>query len=271
MIQSRRPSNLSLCIEKKQQTTPPGVLLKYDLKEVLGRGSCGSVFRAVKRHEPGEVAVKVVDADKDERCRYEYELLQSVKHPGLATGLDFFQEGHSIAIVMSYHQGSRLTRAISRCGPFTENASRDFFRTLLLAVGYLHSASILHGDIKPDNIIIGGQPDLTLVDFSSARYFSSKVPCSCTQEYAAPEVLNGELISEKHDVWCSGLCLYFMLSGQLPWSPGIDAVEAPPLKIKHVSAYCCDALGASLAIDKHLRPEAATLLKCAWLSSAAHD
>ena len=271
MVQSRRPSNLSVCIEKKPQTTPQGALLKYDLKEVLGRGSSGSVFRAVKRHEPGEVAVKLVDADEDERFRYEYELLRSVKHPGLATGLDFFQEGHSIAIVMSYHQGSRLTRAVSRCGPFTENVSRDFFRTLLLAVEYLHSASILHGDIKPDNIIISGQSDLTLVDFSSARRSSSKTPCTCTQEYAAPEVLNGELMSEKHDVWCSGRCLYFMLRGQLPWTQGIDTVQALPLKIKDVSADCCDALGASLAIDKQLRPDAATLVKCAWLSKVAHD
>ena len=244
--------------------TPLNALLAYDLKEVLGRGSSGSVYRAVKRHGTGEVAVKLVDAD-EERCRYEYELLRSVKHPGLATGLDFFQEGSSMAIVMSYHQGSRLTRVISRSGAFTESVSRDFFHALLLAVEYLHSASILHGDIKAENIIISGQSDLTLVDFSSARHAASKMPCACTEEYAAPEVLNGEFISEKHDVWCSGLCLYFMLRGRLPCTQGIHS-EPLFLNVKDFSPDCCHALRASLAIEKDLRADATTLLQCGWLS-----
>lgn len=269
MVESRRPSTLSLCTERSRPRTPQGALLKYDLKEVLGRGSTGSVFRAVKRHEPGEVAVKLVDAEEEERRRYEYELLRSVKHPGLATGLDFFQEGHSIAIVMSYHQGCRLTRAISRFGAFTESVSRDLFRMLLLAVAYLHAASILHGDIKADNIIVSGQSDLTLVDFSSARHFSSEVPCASTEEYTAPEVLNGEAISDKQDVWSSGLCLYFMLRGRLPSTQGINLVEQVPLSFKDLSAACDDTLAACLAIDPSARPGAATLLQFSWLLNQA--
>ena len=266
MVQCRRPSNLSLCIERTCPKTPVSALQAYDLKEVLGRGSTGSVYRAVKRHGAEEVAVKLINAD-EEPCRYEYELLRSVKHPGLATGLDFFQEGGSTAIVMSYHQGSRLTRVISRSGVLAEHVSKDLFRTLLLAVEYLHSASILHGDIKADNIIISGQEGLTLVDFSSARHVSSKIPCSVTEAYAAPEVLNGELISQKHDVWCSGLCLYFMLRGKLPCKEGLEPVDALLLNMKDLSAGCREALGASLAIEKDLRADASTLLHCGWLQA----
>lgn len=122
------------------------------------------------------------------RCRSEFQFLSSLQHPCLVTGLAYLWQGNQFAIIMTFHPGQTLTRAISQ-GAFHEKQSRRLFAQLLSAIGYLHQRSIVHCDVKAENIILSFEgSNLTLVDFGAARSLEqSAAPEICSPKYAAPE------------------------------------------------------------------------------------
>ena len=203
------------------------------------------------------MAIKLLD---DSHAMHEYEILRSLKHPNLASALAYFREKGNFAIVMSYHEGRTLTQAVLKQGLLSEDLARDYFRGLLRAVDYLHQHRIMHSDVKTDNIIC--EPGLTLVDFGSACWLDMEPrPSSYTHDFTAPEVLDGEPPSEKHDVWGCGVCLYFMLRGQLP----------KKMSFKGFSADCATVLKDALHLDKTLRCAPMILLQRPWLHDASLD
>ena len=203
------------------------------------------------------MAIKLLD---DSHALHEYEILRSLKHPNLASAFAYFREKGNSCIVMSYHKGCTLTQAVLKKGSFSEELAKEHFRGLLRAVDYLHQHRIMHSDVKTDNIMC--QPGLTLVDFGSACWLDMEPrPSSYTYDFTAPEVLDGEPPSEKHDVWGCGVCLYFMLRGQL----------AKKISFKGLSVDCSTVLADALHLDKTLRCAPMILLQRPWLHDASLD
>jgi len=257
----------------------------YNLKELLGRGACGRVFRAVRRKDCKEVAIKISSGTGTETGtgNQEFTIMKDLAHPNLVRAFDFFEQGAFSAMVLSYHPGSNLTRTM-KLGPMSSDKAKHLSRQLLRAVDYLHWRRVVHSDVKSDNILVSDDlGSLHLTDFGASRSLQKKhLPLAiATIEFSAPEVLAGETPSEKHDIWGAGICMYLMLSGKLPrsvvssggYENFCQEVQSQPVLFRGApwdsESAGKAALQQCLALDKGHRPAAMVVLHTRWLSQEA--
>ena len=208
----------------------------YTLGTELGSGAFGKVVlgKHILTNEP--VAIKILDKmilshtpDDYQSVRQEINILKSVKHKHIVQLYDVLQTSRHIFIIMEYCEGKDLLDYILTKSKLSEEESLKYFHQLINALFYLHSQNIAHRDIKIDNMLLDRNRDLKLVDFGlSTKYPDDNLldqPCG-TVVYAAPEVLQGrEYHGMLADVWSSGIVLYGMLSGYLPFGEQDDEIN----------------------------------------------
>ena len=208
----------------------------YTLGTELGSGAFGKVVlgKHILTNEP--VAIKILDKmilshtpDDYQSVRQEINILKSVKHKHIVQLYDVLQTPRHIFIIMEYCEGKDLLDYILTKSKLSEEESLKYFHQLINALFYLHSQNIAHRDIKIDNMLLDRNRDLKLVDFGlSTKYPDDNLldqPCG-TVVYAAPEVLQGrEYHGMLADVWSSGIVLYGMLSGYLPFGEQNDEIN----------------------------------------------
>lgn len=260
---------------------------QYEMFESLGQGSASVVFRARRRIDDKEVALKstrTVDNELIDMARAEYAVLKDLDHPNIIRVYDFLVVSDRAVLVMEYFDCVSLEKTV-RMAPgrhLPESFACDLFRMLLQAIDYLHQRRVLHRDVKADNCLVNKDwTDIRLADFNVARRLAEggSLTMTGTQEYAAPEVLSGESPSETSDIWSAGLCLHLMLCGQLPrrrdqfpnLAEFLTAVlERPPVlegpKWQGISEPCKSTLRRCLEIRKSQRPAAMTILEDEWLT-----
>ena len=208
----------------------------YTLGAEVGSGAFGKVVLG-KHFLTGEtVAIKILDKmilsqtpEDYELVRQEISILKIVKHKYIVQLYEILQTPQHIFIVMEYCEGKDLMDYILHKTRLSEIESLKFFQQLINALFYLHSQNISHRDVKIDNMLLDRNKDLKLVDFGLSTKYSDDTlldqPCG-TVVYAAPEVLDG---NEYHgmlaDVWSSGIVLFGMTSGYLPFCDPDDEVN----------------------------------------------
>ena len=208
----------------------------YTLGAEVGSGAFGKVVLG-KHYLTGEtVAIKILDKmilsqtpEDYELVRQEISILKIVRHKYIVQLYEILQTPQHIFIVMEYCEGKDLMDYILTKTRLSEIESLKFFQQLINALFYLHSQNISHRDVKIDNMLLDRNKDLKLVDFGlSTKYTDDNLldqPCG-TVVYAAPEVLDG---NEYHgmlaDVWSSGIVLFGMTSGYLPFCDQDDEVN----------------------------------------------
>ena len=208
----------------------------YTLGAEVGSGAFGKVVLG-KHILTGEtVAIKILDKmilsqtpEDYELVRQEISILKIVKHKFIVQLYEILQTPQHIFIVMEYCEGKDLMDYILTKTRLSELESLKFFQQLINALFYLHSQNISHRDVKIDNMLLDRNKNLKLVDFGlSTKYTDDTLldqPCG-TVVYAAPEVLDG---NEYHgmlaDVWSSGIVLFGMASGFLPFCDQDDEVN----------------------------------------------
>jgi serine/threonine protein kinase len=206
------------------------------------------VRRSRRLSSGSSVALKVMICMDDElraKQQREYLLLKSLDHPHIIRATDFLVDGCHIITVLEMFEGLTITEALSNeqdcC--FPELLSCVYLTALLRALAYLHDLSIVHRDVKSDNVLVRKTPswDLKLIDFNSACCMNhtgkdeavinslstgdldtpslsgSLTPMPGTALWADPSVILG-LSSPGYssDVWAAGLCFHLMLVGYLP-------------------------------------------------------
>ena len=208
----------------------------YTLGAEIGSGAFGKVVLG-KHIITGEtVAIKILDKiilnqtpEDYELVKNEMSILKLVKHKYIIQLYEILQTPNHIFIVMEYCEGKDIMDYILSRNYLTESDSLKYFQQLINALFYLHSQNIAHRDIKIDNILLDRYKNLKLIDFGlSTKYLDDKLldqPCG-TIVYSAPEVLEGQPYHGMlADVWSSGIVLYGMLSGYLPFSDNDDNVN----------------------------------------------
>ena len=208
----------------------------YTLGVELGSGAFGKVVLG-KHIITGEtVAIKILDKiilnqtpEDYELVKKEMSILKLVKHKYIIQLYEILQTPNHIFIVMEYCDGKDIMDYILSKNFLSESDALKYFQQLINALFYLHSQNIAHRDIKIDNILLDRNKNLKLIDFGlSTKYSDNKLldqPCG-TIVYSAPEVLEGQPYHGMlADVWSSGIVLYGMLSGYLPFSDNDDNVN----------------------------------------------
>ncbi|HXX65743.1 MAG TPA: serine/threonine-protein kinase [Polyangiaceae bacterium] len=205
---------------------------QYELRELLARSGMASIFKAVDQRSGSTVALKVphMQYESDvaffERFRREEQIGQKLNHPNIVRVLA--PEAKSrMYLVMEFAEGRSL-RAITKDRkrlPVPE--ALDVARQIGGALVYMHELGIVHRDLKPDNVLLGPDGKIKLLDFGiamdeSARrltWFGLSAPMG-TPDYMAPEQIRGRRGDVRTDVYALGTMLYEMIAGELPYRAG---------------------------------------------------
>ncbi len=213
----------------------PGTRLgPYQIHTPSGAGGMGQVWRAHDTRLERDVALKVLPAgmlaDEPARRRFRQEglALSKLNHPNIAAVYDFdTQEGRDF-LVMEYIPGVTLSEKLgSRLLPEQELLALG----MQLADGLVaaHEQGIVHRDLKPHNLRITPEKRLKILDFGLATLARSAVAADSTASldhtesaagtlpYMAPEQLQGQVVDARSDIWGSGVVLYEMATGRLPF------------------------------------------------------
>jgi serine/threonine protein kinase len=202
---------------------------RYELVAEVARGAMGDVFEAFDRVEGRRAAVKVLRAEylADEsmrrRFRREGAVLKAIDHPAVVRLLEVgVQADGLVFLVTEYVEGHTLAERLSTA-PLEMNAADAMVEALCGGLGAAHQHGVLHGDLKPANVLwpeVGGP---RLVDFGASKILgldrlTATGEISGTPAYMAPEVLTGKAdVDQRIDVYGLGVVLYEALSGKRPF------------------------------------------------------
>ncbi|XP_048069862.2 PAS domain-containing serine/threonine-protein kinase isoform X2 [Ursus arctos] len=215
---------------------------KYSTLSPLGSGAFGFVWTAVDKEANKEVVVKFIKKEKVlEDCwiedpklgkvTLEIAILSRVDHANIIKVLGVFENQAFFQLVMEKHgSGLDLFAFIDRHPSLDEPLASYIFRQLVSAVGYLRSKSIIHRDIKDENIVIAEDFTIKLIDFGSAAYLEKgrlfHTFCG-TIEYCAPEVLMGNPYKGPElEMWSLGVTLYTLIFEENPFCELEETMEA---------------------------------------------
>jgi len=191
---------------------------RYRVLEKLGQGGQGEVYLAEDKLTGQPVVVKTSGQNSGQDLKQEFIRLYRLNHPGLLKAYDFYrQDEHSLA-AFEYFPGVTLDRYVQQSQPGKKELW-DIWVKLAAIVAYLHGREYIHGDIKPENILIDREGRVKLIDLGLARKTGDELSngFSGTAEYSAPEVLNGGTgPTQSSDVYGLGLLLFLLMTGQIP-------------------------------------------------------
>ncbi len=196
---------------------------QYIITRELGSGAMGTVFLASDRVTGRLAAVKTIHLKSGTDLRKEFLLLSPLRHPYLCTMLDFGYSGpgkRAPYLVREFVPGNDL---LSHAEPFSHDMLEEIARQALQAISYLHGRNIIHGDIKPDNILLTPAGHIKLIDFhlafcletgtdDPAGHFGGTLP------YLHPDRLSGRRNTplQSDDLFALGVTLFQLAAGTLP-------------------------------------------------------
>ncbi|MDQ3649250.1 MAG: serine/threonine protein kinase [Acidobacteriota bacterium] len=200
---------------------------EYQLVDFLGAGGMGEVYRAVHSKIGKVVAIKVLTLQTHgggwhERFINEARIQARLHHPGIATLYDYSEVAGQPCILMEYVGGETLEAHIKANGSLPLSHALRIFQIVAEAISYIHQHSIIHRDIKSNNIKIGPAGEVKLLDFGIAKSASSPNLTSVgvvigTFQYMSPEQLKGGVADARSDIWALGILFYEMIVGQVPF------------------------------------------------------
>lgn len=154
--------------------------------------------------------------------------LKALRHPNLLYIEDFTSDDFNFYIITKYCQKGDLDNYIFNSGPFSENVGRNFFRSLVTVVSFLHEKGITHRDLNLENILL--ESDFNIV--FAGLDFSPRDPDPILLRhtnllYLAPEIIKGQSHTQIYtDMWSLGVILYSIICGRMPWVSSDEAVLA---------------------------------------------
>jgi serine/threonine-protein kinase len=209
---------------------------RFRIEALLGSGGMGEVYRGFDTALQRTVAIKrMFGRDEDAAADRSFFLREgqrasALSHPNIAAIYDVIEEKEDVLLVMEFVAGSTLRDQLGAPMPL------DRFFSIALqcvdALGAAHAKGILHGDVKPENIMLTTAGQVKLLDFGVARRLPASDPAWATATtqtlserramagtpvYMAPEVLRGESPDARADIFALGIVFYEMLSGMHPF------------------------------------------------------
>ena len=214
---------------------------RYEIIKAIGEGGMANVYLAFDTILNRNVAVKILRGDlaNDEKFvrRFQREAISasSLNHPNIVEMYDVGEDDGKYFIVMEYLEGQTLKTLIKRRGALTLSEVIDIMLQLTSGLACAHESYIIHRDIKPQNVVILEDGTVKITDFGIAMALNSNELTQTNSvmgsvHYLPPEQANGTGATIKSDIYSSGILMYELLTGKLPYK-GENAVE---IAIKHM-------------------------------------
>lgn len=225
---------------------------RYRIEERIGEGGMGHVYRVTHQRLGKSFALKLMrveisnDSNLREQFYREARLASSMVHPNIVSIVDFGEDaGWGAYMVMELLSGEPLTARLQRHGTLPFKASCDVIIQLADALHYIHKQNVVHGDIKPDNVLCNRVASsdrrkwsVKLLDFGLAHIRSKgetkAETVAGTPEYLAPERITGNAPVPSMDVYSVGVVMYELLTGVPPFRGTLDAILTAHLHEKPV-------------------------------------
>ncbi|OHT13803.1 CAMK family protein kinase [Tritrichomonas foetus] len=206
----------------------PHTIGNYILKRQIGKGSFATVWRAEHRLAKTFVAIKIVDNSslqtEDAKTRFvrEINLIKQMDHPFISKLFEVIDTPQYTYLIMEYAENGSILTYVNSHGRLPEKQARRYFSQLLSALEYLHNEKkVAHRDLKAENVLLDRNLNIRLIDFGLSNSFSEESPelsTACgSPAYASPEMVRGQPYTKMADIWSSGVLLYAMVTGQLPF------------------------------------------------------
>jgi len=196
---------------------------RYDVLRVIGRGGMGVVYEALDPKLERHVAIKMIlGATPGLLARFDREArsMGSLQHPNIVTIHEFGDQDGSPYLVMEYLVGMSLDTAISSGRPLSLVEKLSICINVCEGLNYAHDRGIIHRDIKPANVMLLDDGNVKIVDFGIARIGDtgiSRTEIVGSLHYMSPEQFQSQPLDRRTDIFSTGVVLYQMLTGTLPF------------------------------------------------------
>ena len=205
----------------------------YLYGRLIGQGAFGKVNIGLNILSGRVVAIKSfnkkslsTNGDNMKKILSETDLMKKLNHPNVTKILEMFEDDEYILIAMEYINGGNLFSFVKKRRKLSEKTAKFLFRQIILGIKHIHSKRIVHRDIKLENILIDLNNNIKICDFGIGRILKNEKQLlydKCgTPMYMAPEILLSSKTKGYEgfpvDIWSSGISLYIMLSGTLPFN-----------------------------------------------------
>ena len=215
---------------------------RYEILERIGTGGMAIVYKAKCHRLNRLVAIKILKSDlaqnEEFRRRFnaESQAVAQLSHPNIVSVYDVSRGGDMEYIVMELIDGITLKQYMEKRGQLNWRESLHFITQIMRGLSHAHSRGIIHRDIKPQNIMVLRDGSVKVADFGIACLADSAQ--TLTQEalgsvhYISPEQARGDRPDARRDIYSSGVVLYEMLTGRLPF----EGESAVSVAIQHLSS-----------------------------------
>lgn len=214
---------------------------RYEKLDEIGKGGMGIVYRARDKVLGREVAMKVLNSHfkHDEKIvetfLREAKSLAALNHLNIVTIFDAGIEDGNYYIAMEFIEGRTVRELLKKKGFFRVSTSLALARQVLKALAYAHSKRVIHRDITTNNMMLTETKVVKLMDFGLARVVnqlhSEQSIIGGTPYFMSPEQVEGAPIDHRTDIYSFGVCLFEMLTGQVPFpmeNPGYHHLHTTP-------------------------------------------
>eukprot|EP01133_Synstelium_polycarpum_P013753 gene13753-16221_t len=224
-------------VEKKPKKIYPSIADQYELKEIIGKGGSGCVYRAICMSFTETVAIKIIDLEHCknislDELRKEIQAMSLCHHPNVVAYHTSFVHNESLWVVMDYLSAGSCSDIMRFAFPhgLEESVIATILKETLKAICYFHKTGRIHRDIKAGNIIIDSTGNIQLSDFGvsatlvdtgdTSRNTFVGTPC-----WMAPEIMEQVNYDYAVDIWSFGITALELAKGRAPFS------EYPPMKV----------------------------------------
>jgi len=245
-----QPTGSGMLPRAAARTLRPGQLLadRYEIKEALGSGGMGVVYRAWDRHLQEPIAIKTLrpealqaDQTSLERFKQEIRLARRITHRNVVRTHDLGEVDGAYFITMEYAEGTSLADLLKKRGRLPVGVALTIGKQLCRALEVAHEAGVVHRDIKPQNLMIDPGGFLKVMDFGIARLAEGHRSAEAgltrqgmmigTPEYMSPEQLMAGEVDGRADLYAVGAVLFECVTGRSVFqAPNVTAMIAAHLQ-----------------------------------------
>jgi serine/threonine protein kinase len=209
-------------------------ILNYTIKEELNTLARSKAYLALDAKTGTRVVVKELHAGirvndiVKEEVLAELDLVMRLRHPHIASLLEYKETKRGITLVMDWVEGQTLEEYVAEHGPLEDEVATHIFCKVLDAVSYAHQRNVIHLSLKPSNIIIGKDGNIKVLDFGMAR-LTSLLRCYDERSnaakllYLSPEQVKRVIIDKRSDIYTLGVMMFQVLTGKAPYA--VDGFE----------------------------------------------
>ena len=254
----------------------PGAVFanRYEVKEILGAGGMGVVYRAFDRELQEPVAIKTLRPEALaggsvalDRFKQEIRLARRIAHRNVVRTYDLGEVNGMYYLTMEYVEGTSLKQLIVSRGKLPVAVALTVGKQLCRALEVAHAEGVIHRDIKPQNIVVEPSGFLKVMDFGIARLANPPKGKGLTEagmsigtpDYMSPEQLSGSELDPRSDLYAAGVVLFECVTGRVPFE-----AETPwALVAKHLEEEAPN--------PRSLNPEVPEPLAAVILKAMAQD